>query len=76
MKKNEIEFARAVLALEAVGGPHWETFLRHFRQYRDACVRDLLASGPDTVMSNQGRARGAQEMVSCIESARDTAAKS
>lgn len=75
MKKNDIELARAVLALEAVGGPHWDTFVSHLRQYRDACIKDLLSSDSATIASNQGRARGAQEMVSCIESARATAAK-
>jgi hypothetical protein len=73
--RKDRNLAQAVLTLEAVGGPAWETFLAHLRQYRDECTRDLLVAPPENIQVMQGRARGAQEMVSCIEAARDTMGK-
>lgn len=73
--KHDKKFAEAVLRLEAVGGPTWETFVGFFTQYRDQCVKDLIAAGPETVQTCQGRARGADEILSAIRNAREVASK-
>ena len=73
--KFDKEFAQTVLQLEAVGGPSWETFVRFLTQYREQCVKDLLVSGPETVQTCQGRARGADEILAAIRNARTVASK-
>ena len=68
--KHDAEFAQTVLRLEAVAGPLWETYVRFLTQYKEQCIKDLLASGPETVQACQGRARGADEILSAIRNAR------
>jgi hypothetical protein len=75
VRKDKI-LAQAILMLQAHDGPAWETFMKHLHQYKDECARDLLSAPPETIQVMQGRARGAQEMVSCIEAARETLGKS
>lgn len=73
--KHDPKFAQSVLVLEAQGGPAWETFLAGLTEYREQCIKDLLTSDPMTTPVNQGRARGADEILAAIKNARATASR-